>query len=108
ALGLVVGKPLGIFTFTFLAVKLGLCDMPRGANWGHVFGVGLLGGIGFTVSLLITDLAFRGTVGLSDEAKLGILAASVVAAIGGLTFLFLMGQVSEVTEQEPSRATEPV
>jgi NhaA family Na+:H+ antiporter len=90
AFGLVLGKPVGIFLFTFLAVKLGICDMPRGANWNQIFGIGLLGGIGFTVSLLITDLAFR-TKGeiFADEAKLGVLVASIVAAVAGVLFITL-------------------
>jgi NhaA family Na+:H+ antiporter len=88
ALGLVVGKPLGILAFTWLAVRLGLCELPRGASWGHVVGIGMLGGIGFTVSLLITDLAFS-DLAMIDEAKLGILAASVLAGVGGFVFLRL-------------------
>jgi NhaA family Na+:H+ antiporter len=88
ALGLVLGKPVGIFLFTFLAVKLGICDMPRGATWPQILGVGLLGGIGFTVSLLITDLGFRGDQVLADEAKLGVLFASIVAAVLGAVFLY--------------------
>jgi NhaA family Na+:H+ antiporter len=86
ALGLLAGKPLGIFAFTWLAVRLGLCQLPAGATWTHIFGVGLLGGIGFTVALLVTSLAFQG--GVADEAKLGVLAASVVA--GGTGFVFLL------------------
>ena len=92
AFGLVAGKPLGIFLFTFVAVKLGLCDLPRGASWSHIFGVGLLGGIGFTVALLITDLGFREHPILADEAKLGVLAASAVAAVIGMAFLFFAGK----------------
>jgi NhaA family Na+:H+ antiporter len=92
AAGLVVGKPVGIFLFTFLAVKLRICDLPRGASWAHVVGVGVLAGIGFTVSLLITDLSFREDPLLADEAKLGILAASLVSAALGLTFLFVTSQ----------------
>lgn len=85
-LGLVLGKVMGIFGFTWLAVRLGLCELPRGARWRQILGVGLLGGIGFTVSLLITDLAFADAV-LADEAKLGVLFASAVAGIGGFLYL---------------------
>ena len=70
ALGLVVGKPLGIFMFTWLAVQLRLCDKPVGASWAQIFGVGMIAGIGFTISLLITSLAFEEQA-LVDEAKLG-------------------------------------
>jgi NhaA family Na+:H+ antiporter len=92
ALGLVLGKPAGIFIFTFLAVKLGLYDLPRGATWPQIFGVGMLGGIGFTVALLITDLGFREHPLLADEAKLGVLAASAAATVLGLAFLYFAGK----------------
>jgi NhaA family Na+:H+ antiporter len=86
AAGLLVGKPLGIFAFTWLAVQMRLCRLPEGVGWEHIFGVGLLGGIGFTVSLLIASLAFEDE-GLVDEAKLAILAASVVAGVAGFVYL---------------------
>jgi NhaA family Na+:H+ antiporter len=88
ALGLLLGKPLGIFLLTWLAVRLRFCEMPSGATWGHILGVGMLGGIGFTVALLISDLAFQDE-GLIDEAKLGVLAGSVVSGFAGLVFLWL-------------------
>jgi NhaA family Na+:H+ antiporter len=88
ALGLVLGKPVGILLFTWLAVRLRLGRLPSGATWSHIAGVGLLGGIGFTVSLLIADLAFEDSL-LVDEAKLGVLSASIVAGIAGLVWLWL-------------------
>ena len=106
-LGLMLGKPVGIFLFTFLAVKLGICDMPRGATWSHVLGVGLLGGIGFTVALLITDLGFRGQPVLADDAKLGVLAASLAAAVLGTAFLFFVGLSSPDT-QNASEEARPI
>ncbi len=87
-LGLLVGKPLGIFLVTWLAVKLGLCEIPQGATWPQVLSVGMLAGIGFTVALLITDLAFDNEL-LVDEAKLGVLTASLAAGIAGFVFLWL-------------------
>jgi NhaA family Na+:H+ antiporter len=90
ALGLVVGKPLGILVCTWLAVRLRLCELPSQVNWGHILGVGLLGGIGFTVSLLIAGLAFEDAT-LIDEAKIGVLAASVAAGLAGFAFLRLSG-----------------
>jgi NhaA family Na+:H+ antiporter len=87
-LGLVVGKPIGIFLFSWLVIRLRLCELPNGASWAHIAGVGLLAGIGFTVSLLITGLPFEDPA-LIDEAKLGVLAASVVSGLMGLTFLWL-------------------
>lgn len=101
ALGLILGKPLGIFLFTALSVKLGFCDLPRGASWAQVFGVALLGGIGFTVSLLITDLGFRDNSVLADEAKLGVLFASIVAAVVGMTFLYLTSKTPEKAPAPP-------
>lgn len=100
--GLVVGKPLGIMVLTFLAVKLGVCDMPRGASWAHILGVGMLAGIGFTVALLITDLGFRDEPALADEAKLGVLAASAVAALLGAAFLAATGRPSTRSENQSS------
>lgn len=86
--GLLVGKPVGITIVTWLSVRLGICEKPSGATWPQIFGVGLLGGIGFTVSLLISDLAFEQQL-LIDEAKLGVLTASLAAGLIGYVFLRL-------------------
>jgi NhaA family Na+:H+ antiporter len=88
--GLVIGKPAGITLLVWLAVKLRLCQLPSGAAWSHVVGVGMLGGIGFTVSLLIGALAYEDG-GLIGEAKLGVLAASLTAGVAGFAFLWLNG-----------------
>jgi NhaA family Na+:H+ antiporter len=85
ALGLLIGKPLGITLFSWLAVRLGLAQLPKGINFVHIVGVGFLGGIGFTMALFIAGLAFRG-----DElnyAKLGILAGSALAGVIGFMML---------------------
>ncbi|MGZ8596466.1 MAG: Na+/H+ antiporter NhaA [Actinomycetota bacterium] len=84
--GLVVGKPLGIALATAIAVRSGLGPMPAGAGWRQVIGVGAVAGVGFTISLLITDLAFAGSPVL-QAAKAGILAASVLAGIVGAVIL---------------------
>jgi NhaA family Na+:H+ antiporter len=97
ALGLLLGKPAGIVLFTLIAVRTGIGEMPRSVRWNHIVGVGLLGGIGFTVSLLITSLAF-GDGSQASEAKLAVLGASVVAGIAGYTFLRLSPGVEA---QEP-------
>ena len=86
ALGLLIGKPLGIAGFSWLAVRMGVARLPREANWLAVSGVAILAGIGFTMALFIAGLAFpvgtpRGP--LLDSAKLGILAASLVAGVIG-------------------------
>jgi NhaA family Na+:H+ antiporter len=84
--GLVLGKPLGIFGFAWLAVKAGLASLPDGLTWGKVLGMSLLAGIGFTMSLFIADLAF----GLSPaliHAKAGILGGSLAAGLLGYCYL---------------------
>jgi NhaA family Na+:H+ antiporter len=86
--GLIVGKPVGIFLVTYLAVKLRICDIPTGSTWPQVLSVGMLAGIGFTVALLITDLAFESEL-FADEAKLGVLTASVGAGALGFVLLWL-------------------
>jgi len=82
AVGLIVGKLVGVAGFSWLAVRFGLGRLPDGASWGHVVGVATVAGIGFTVSLFITGLAFD-TVSLQDDAKIGTLVASIVAAAAG-------------------------
>ena len=86
ALGLVLGKPLGIGMFSFLAVKTGLSSLPRGVNWRHITGAGMLGGIGFTMSLFIMGLSFTDDIFIG-RAKLGILLGSLASAAVGLLFL---------------------
>lgn len=86
AVALVAGKLVGITLFAWIAVHLKLGRLPEGARWGHVVGVASLAGIGFTVSLFITGLAFDDTA-IQDDAKVGILVASIVAAILGAAIL---------------------
>jgi Na+:H+ antiporter, NhaA family len=85
-LGLLLGKPLGVAGFAFIAVRSDLARLPAGATWSGMIGVGLLAGIGFTMSLFIASLAFADPTILA-QAKIGVLAASVVAALTGLVFL---------------------
>ncbi len=81
--GLLLGKPLGILLFAYLAVRLGIARLPDGVGWNAIAGVGLVAGVGFTMALFIAGLAFDAA--LLDEAKLGVLSASVTAAVlGGL------------------------
>lgn len=87
AAALLIGKPLGIFAFSWLAVRLGLAQLPAGVTWKTVLGAGCLGGIGFTMSLFIANLALEGT--LLDAGKIGTLAASAVSAAVGLIWLYL-------------------
>lgn len=89
AAGLIVGKPLGVTLFSFLAVAGGLCRLPGELNWRHIFGAGLLGGIGFTMSIFISNLAFPGNASEINAAKMAILIASLTAGTAGLLWLGL-------------------
>jgi Na+:H+ antiporter, NhaA family len=84
--GLVLGKQLGITLFAWLAVKSGVSELPHGVGWRHVYGAGWLAGIGFTMSLFISDLAFDDDQ-LVGAAKLGILVASLIAGVVGWLIL---------------------
>ncbi len=86
-LGLIVGKPLGITLFSFISVKSGLCSLPRGVKWKGLLGAGMLGGIGFTMSIFITLLAFKGEMHYINESKLMILLASLASGIIGYSWL---------------------
>ncbi|WP_241549963.1 Na+/H+ antiporter NhaA [Acidithiobacillus sulfuriphilus] len=88
--GLVLGKFLGISVASWLAVRLRLARLPHGVGWRHILGAAWLGGIGFTMSLFISQLAFSSAT-LQEAAKLGILIASLIAGIVGLTWLYLAG-----------------
>jgi NhaA family Na+:H+ antiporter len=88
-LGLLVGKPLGIFGACWIAVKLRIAQLPQTVNWSHVAGVGVLAGIGFTVSLFISALALDDPA-LLDAAKTAVLCASLLA---GVTGYFLLSRV---------------
>jgi NhaA family Na+:H+ antiporter len=90
ALGLLIGKFVGIFSFTWLSVKLRLTAMPDGMNWRSLAGVSLLGGIGFTVSLFIASLSFSdGYPELLNQAKFGVLSGTLIAGILGYIVLRL-------------------
>lgn len=89
ALGLFLGKQLGIFGCIWIMVKLGWANKLRGATWAQIYGVSMLCGIGFTMSLFIGGLAFPTTPALVEEAKIGILMGSVLAALSGFAVLRL-------------------
>jgi len=100
ACGLVVGKFVGISFATFIAVKTGVATLPRAASWIDVFGLAAMAGIGFTVSLFITGLAFDDPL-IADEARIGILAASSIAAVIGTLILRRSKLVLEVGVDDP-------
>jgi len=101
--GLLAGKVAGVTGFAWLAVRLGWAALPGGVAWRHIVGAGLIGGVGFTVSLFITGLAFSESL-LIEEAKVGVLAASFIAALGGYLFLLLMSRGSKSIEEKESGA----
>lgn len=87
-LGLVAGKPIGIWLFSFLGVGVGLCSLPSDLKWKNILGAGMLGGIGFTMSIFITLLAFDDTQ-VINHSKMAILIASLLAGVVGFLFLNL-------------------
>jgi NhaA family Na+:H+ antiporter len=87
ALGLLLGKPLGVLGFSWLAVRLGIAALPEGVTWPMILGAGFLGAIGFTMSLFVATLAFEGSTTLLNQAKIGVLSASLTAALLGIGFL---------------------
>ncbi|HEY1044519.1 MAG TPA: Na+/H+ antiporter NhaA [Telluria sp.] len=90
-LGLVAGKPAGIVLFSLVAVTLGVCRLPLDLAWRHVLGAGLLGGIGFTMSIFITNLAYAGQPEVINASKMAILLASLGAGLLGFAWLSRMG-----------------
>lgn len=99
-LGLVLGKPLGITACSWLAVKSGIAELPAGVTWRGIWGIGCLAGIGFTMSLFIVSLAFRGSPSMGP-AKVGILAASTASAVLGW-LIFRSSDSSPVTAAKKS------
>ncbi|MEO0559737.1 MAG: Na+/H+ antiporter NhaA [Bacteroidota bacterium] len=109
-LGLVVGKPVGVMLLAFVAVKVGIAQLPKNVTWTHVLGVSFLTGIGFTMSIFIANLAF-GSGPLLDSAKLGILAASLISGILGAIVLTRVAPTIDTSDDLPSPADvaeEPV
>lgn len=85
--GLFFGKPLGIFLFSWIASKLRLASLPTQITWPQFFGMSMLAGIGFTMSLFIASLAYENSISYLNEAKIGIIIGSLFSAIAGLLYL---------------------
>jgi NhaA family Na+:H+ antiporter len=96
--GLVIGKPLGILLFSIIGVGLGICALPSDLKWKNIFGAGLLGGIGFTMSIFITLLAFDDHTTI-DNSKITILLSSTIAGIIG--FIWLKMTLKKPLAKEP-------
>ncbi|PIE46729.1 MAG: Na+/H+ antiporter NhaA [Gammaproteobacteria bacterium] len=92
--GLFLGKPIGVMLFSWVGVKLGLASIPKGITWHHIFGVSLLCGIGFTMSLFIGGLAFGGIEKAFDE-RLGIIIGSLLSGIAGYIYLNIITKKSK-------------
>lgn len=90
-LGLFVGKTVGIFAICWISVKSGLTKLPELAGWKHIIGVGMLGGIGFTMSIFISILSFDNALHI-EEAKLAVLVGSLISGISGYLFLSAVGK----------------
>lgn len=101
ALGLFFGKQIGVFGVTWLVIKSGITQLPKGANWMQIYGLACLTGVGFTMSLFIGGLAFSGEA-LMNEVRLGVLLGSIASGIVGFTILFLAGGKTET----PSKVAE--
>ncbi|MEI7611387.1 MAG: Na+/H+ antiporter NhaA [Betaproteobacteria bacterium] len=95
--GLVLGKPLGVMGLCLLATALGICRLPVGVKWGHMAGAAMLGGIGFTMSIFITGLAFSGLPETVNAAKMAILWASLASGMLGFLYLRLGNDATKST-----------
>ena len=90
--GLLIGKVVGVTVFSLVAVKLGICKLPLGMSWRHVIGAGFLAGIGFTMSIFITNLAYKTTPDLVNSSIMAVLLTSLVAGIIGYLWLTFCGK----------------
>jgi NhaA family Na+:H+ antiporter len=95
ASGLLIGKPIGITVLSLIAIGLGICRLPLDLNRKHIIGAGFLGGIGFTMSIFITNLAFTGSAEIIDASKMAVLISSLIAGIIGFTWLKIFGKPVE-------------
>ncbi len=107
-LGLVVGKPLGIYAFSVLAARSGLAVLPEGVTMRHVLGAGAVAGIGFTVALFINNLAFDDLPEIKDQAVMGILFASVAASVVGALILRGAPPAEPANGEPETGASDPV
>lgn len=106
ALGLFLGKQAGIFGFSWIATRLGLCALPPGASWAQMYGVSVVGGIGFTMSLFIGTLAFSDPA-YATAVRIGVLSGSILSGFAGYAILRYVGQIQEAAhEQRPSESRQ--
>jgi NhaA family Na+:H+ antiporter len=86
-LGLFAGKQIGVFGFSWAAIRPGSASLPAQSNWLQLYAIALLCGIGFTMSLFIAALGFANAAHLAEEAKIGVLSGSILSAIGGAALM---------------------
>ena len=91
-LGLFVGKQLGVFVFSYISIKLKLAQMPNNSNWISFYAVGVLTGIGFTMSLFVGNLAFAENMQYMDGVKIGVLSGSLLSTLFGYLLLLLFSK----------------
>jgi NhaA family Na+:H+ antiporter len=106
ALGLFLGKQIGVFGSIWIAVKAGIAPKPH-ARWSQIYGMALLAGIGFTMSLFIGGLAFPGQPALGDQVKIGVLAGSLLSALAGYFVLRSTSTATTSTPKPPSESSAP-
>lgn len=105
-LGLILGKPLGIFFFSFIAIKLGIASLPSNTNFKQLWGIGLLGGIGFTMSIFTSTLAYTHET-LQIISKVSVMAGSVIAGIIGYAYLYNFKNAVDLKHEHPPRKAKP-
>ncbi|HUF05693.1 MAG TPA: Na+/H+ antiporter NhaA [Aridibacter sp.] len=93
-IGLFIGKVVGVTVFSFIAVKARACRLPRFLKWTHIIGAGFLAGIGFTMSIFITNLAFKGEASIINNSKMAILLTSLISGIVGYFWLLGLAKVA--------------
>jgi NhaA family Na+:H+ antiporter len=101
-LGLVLGKPLGIFFFSFIAIRLGIASLPSNTNYRQLWGIALLGGIGFTMSIFTSTLAYASD-SLQVISKVSIIAGSLIASIIGFIYLYNFKNATDLKLEHPPR-----
>ena len=104
ALGLIIGKQVGVFGVTFLMVKTGMARMPHGANWAQIYGIACLAGIGFTMSLFIGSLSFSDPA-LMNEVRIGVLSGSIISGIIGFVALRMSTSKADTPDETEREAS---
>lgn len=101
-LGLILGKPLGIFFFSFIAIKLGIASLPSNTNFKQLWGIGLLGGIGFTMSIFTSTLAYTSEA-MQVISKVSVMAGSLVASLIGYSYLYNFKNSADLKLEHPPK-----